>query len=108
MLQVVAWVLLLVAVVLLLNVGGAANAVIRNLTSKSLGDLAPGYAASPTGLKIYAGIIGAIGLIFAGLDEATLFPIWGLVAMIGGAIGFIGLSILAIRGEVRTYRALRR
>jgi hypothetical protein len=108
MLQVVAWVLLLIAVVLVLNIGGAANAVIRNLTSRSLGDLAPGYAASPIGLKIYAGIIGAIGLIFAGLDAAALVPIPGLVAMIAGAIAFIGLSILAIRGEVETYRALKR
>lgn len=108
MLQVVAWVLLLVAVVLILNVGGAANAVIRNLTSRSLGDLAPGYAASPTGLKIYAGIIGAIGLIFAGLDAAAFVPIPGLAAMVAGAIAFVLLSTVAIVGEVRTYRELKR
>ena len=108
MLQVIATVMLLVAVVLVLDVGGAAKAVIRNLTSRSLGELAPGYAASPTGLRIYAAIIGAIGLIFAGLAAAAAAPIPGLVAMILGAIAFGLLSIAAIRGEVKVYRALKR
>ncbi len=108
MLQVIAAVFLVVAVVLITDVGGAGRAVIRNLTSRSLGQLAPGYAASPNGLKIYAGILGAIGLIFAGLAAAATAAIPGLVAMIGGGIAFIGLSVLAIRGEVETYRALKR
>ena len=108
MLQLIAAVMLLVAVVLILDIGGAAKAVIRNLTSRSLGDLAPGYAASPTGLRIYAAIIGAIGLIFASLAAAAAAPIPGLVGMIGGGIAFVLLSIVAIRGEVSTYRALKR
>jgi len=108
MLYVIGSVLLVVAVVLSLDIGGAGRAVIRNLTSKSLGDLAPGYAASPAGFKIYAAILGVIGLIFVGLATAATAPVVGLAVMIVGAVGFVVLSVIAIAGEVRVYRALKR
>ena len=100
--------LLVVALVLLLDVAGAGTLVIRRLTSRSLGSLAPGYAASPTGFKIYAALLGAIGLVFVGLAEAYALPTAGVIAMAGGVVAFVVLSIIVIVGEVRTYRALKR
>jgi hypothetical protein len=108
MLQVIGAALLLVAVVLVFDVAGAGKAVIRNLTSRSLGRLAPGFAASPFGFKIYAALLGSIGLTLFGLDMARTDALPGLVAMIAGVTGFVLLSVFAIVGEVRTYRELKR
>jgi hypothetical protein len=108
MLEVIGTALLLVSLVLGLDFGGAGKAVIRNLTSRSLGQLAPGYAASPVGFKVYAAMLGSIGLVLVGLDAATKAAVAGLLAMTVGVIAFLLLSILAIVGEVRTYRALKR
>ena len=40
--------------ILLTDFAGAARAVIRRVTSRSLGSLAPGYAADPRGRRLYA------------------------------------------------------
>jgi hypothetical protein len=107
MLQVIGAAFLVVAVVLVFDIGGAGRAVIRHVTSRPLGGLAPGYAASSVGFKVYAAIIGAIGLVFAGMGAAETVPIAGLVAMAAGGIAFVVLSVVAVRGEVRTYRGLK-
>ncbi|MBJ7603039.1 MAG: hypothetical protein JF888_07600 [Candidatus Dormibacteraeota bacterium] len=52
----------LVGVALLLNLASSGSFVIRHLTSRSLGELAPGYAASSTGFRVYATLVLAIGI----------------------------------------------
>ena len=102
-------VLLCVAgIALLLNLGGSADAVIRKVTSRSLGELAPGFAASRGGFRIYAALVLAIGVAVSGLgilDQSVAFGV-GLLAV--GLIVFVAASVIAIVGEVRTYRALKR
>ena len=90
---------LLVANVLLLV---AREWVMRNVTRRSLGSLAPGYAATPRGYALYAGLVGDIGIVLIAL---ALEVVWLLVAAI--AVFVIG-SVAAILGEVVTYRALKR
>jgi hypothetical protein len=101
-------VLCVAGIVLLFNVGGAANAVIRRVTSRSLGELAPGYAASPSGFKIYATLVLAIGVAVAGLGLADRSAALGVGLLLAGIAVFVVASVIAIVGEVRTYRALKR
>ena len=100
--------LLLVAVgaVLVVNIGGAADAVIRQVTSRNLGELAPGYAATRGGFRVYATLILALGVAVTGLGISPGAPLVGAVAMVLGVVVFAIASVVAIRGEVRTYRAL--
>jgi hypothetical protein len=100
--------LLVVGVALLFNVGGAADLVIRRVTSQSLGELAPGYAASRGGFKVYAVLILAIGVAVTGLGIADRSPALGAGLVVLGLALFVVTSVLAIVGEVRTYRALKR
>ena len=98
----------LAGIALLLNVGGAGDFVIRRVTSRSLGELAPGYAASPRGFKVYATLVLAIGIAVTGLEIADRSAFVGLTLMLLGIGAFVVASAIAIMGEVRTYRALRR
>jgi hypothetical protein len=99
-------VLVAVGAVLLVNLGGSADAVIRRVTSRNLGELAPGYAARRGGFRVYATLILALGVAVAGLGISAGAPLPGAVAMVLGVLLFAIASVLAIRGEVRTYRAL--
>jgi hypothetical protein len=94
--------------VLLLNLGGAADVVIRRVTSQPLGELAPGFAASRRGFQTYASLVIAIGVIAAGLGVAGSSVLIGVGLMVLGAIAFVVASVIAIAGEVTTYRALKR
>jgi hypothetical protein len=94
--------------VLLFNVGGAADAVIRRVTSRSLGELAPGFAASHSGFKVYAALVLAIGVAVAGLGIADRSAVLGVSLLLLGIAAFAVASVIAIVGEVRTYRALKR
>ena len=98
--------LLLIAggVVLLLDLGGAARFVIRRLTSRSLGELAPGYAASRYGFRVYAGLVLFIGVTTAGLAISPSAPLPGAVGTVIGIVGFLVATGIALGGEVRTYR----
>lgn len=98
----------LAGIVLLLNVGGAGDLVIRRVTSRSLGELAPGYAASPGGFKVYAVLILTLGVAVTGLEIADRSALVGLVLLVLGVAVFVGASVIAIVGEVRTFRALKR
>ena len=100
--------LALAGIVLLLDVGGAGDFVIRRVTSRSLGELAPGYAASPAGFKIYATLVLSIGVAVAGLGIADRSPTVGGGLLLVGIGAFAIASAVAIVGEVRTYRALKR
>ena len=100
--------LVIAGVVLLLDIGGAAKFVIRHLTSKNLGTLAPGYAASRDGFRAYAVLVLAPGIVTGGLALAPASPVVGLWIMVLGALVFVIASVVAIVGEVQTYRALPR
>jgi hypothetical protein len=102
---VVLWV---AGLVLLFNVAGAADVVIRTVTSRSLGELAPGFAASPRGFKVYAVLILEVGVAVTGLGIAGSSAVLGGALLALGIIGFLVASVIAIAGEVTTYRALKR
>jgi hypothetical protein len=99
-------VLIVAGVALLFNIAGAATAVTRRVTSRSLGSLAPGYAATSNGLRVYAVLVVAIGFTVAGLGVMAGTPVAGLVVSVAGAVVFVVASVMIIAGEVRTYRAL--
>jgi hypothetical protein len=78
------------------------------VTSRSLGELAPGYAASRRGFKTYALLILAIGVLCIGLAMTDRFLPLGAALLVLGALTFGIASVVAIAGEVETYRALKR
>jgi hypothetical protein len=96
-----------VAIVLLVNLAGAGDYVIRHLTSKSLGSLPPGYAASKHGFQVYALVVLAIGLAFLGIGLAASAVTSGLALLGIGICAFAFSSVLAIRGEISTVRGKR-
>ena len=98
----------LAGIALLLNVGGAGDFVIRRVTSRSLGELAPGYAASPGGFKVYATLIFVLGVAVTGLEITDRSALLGVTMLVLGIAAFVGGSVIAIVGEVRTYQALKR
>ncbi len=94
--------------VLLTNLFGAADSVIRRVTSQPLGQLAPGFAASRHGFRIYALLVIAVGLLCAGFGLTSVFiPLAAGFIVIGAALFGIA-SVIAIAGEVETYRKLKR
>jgi len=98
----------LVGLALLLNVAGAGDFVVRRVTSRSLGELAPGFAASRAGFRIYAVLVLEIGVAVTGLGIAGSSAVLGVALLTLGIAGFLVASVIAIVGEVRTYRALKR
>jgi hypothetical protein len=100
--------LCLAGLVLLVNLFGAADVVMRRVTSQPLGELAPGFAASRRGFRIYAVLVLAIGILCLGLAATARFVPLGAGLLVLGALTFGIASVIAIAGEVETYRALRR
>ena len=98
--------LIAVGVVLLLDLGGAARFVIRRLTSRSLGELDPGYAASRNGFRLYAALVLCVGVIAAGLAISPGAPLPGAAGTVVGMVGFLIASGMVLVGEIRTYRGL--
>ncbi len=101
-------VLTLAGIALLLNLGGAADVVMRRVTSQPLGELAPGFAATKRGFNAYAALVLAIGLVALGLAVASWYVPLGTSLIVLGGITFAGASVIAIAGEVTTYRSLKR
>jgi len=98
-------VLFVIGFVLLLNLGGAGDYVIRTVTSRYLGTLPPGFAASKRGFRIYAVLVLAVGILCLGLAATGwLLPLAAGLLVIGGTT-FGVASIVAIAGEVETARA---
>lgn len=95
--------LLLASLVLALRT----DAVIDRITSRSLGTLAPGFAATRWGFAVYVGLVESIGLAVLGIGLSQRWPSTFNLFWVGSG-EFVGLSIAAIAGEVRTYRALKR
>jgi len=98
----------LAGLVLLVNLFGAADLVMRRVTSQPLGELAPGFAASLRGFRIYAVLVLAIGILCLGLAATAWFIPLGAGLLVLGALAFGIASVIAIAGEVETYRALKR
>ncbi len=97
------------AALLLISLGMAIGwkQVINGVTSRPLGTLAPGFAATQLGYFVYVGLVQSIGLAVLGLGLSAYRPSTILLFWIGSG-EFVGLSIAAILGEVTTYRALKR
>jgi hypothetical protein len=100
--------LCVVGLVLLLNLFGAAEVVIRRVTSRALGELAPGFAASRRGFRTYAALVIAVGVLCVGLAMTAQFVPLGAALLGVGALLFGIGSVIAIAGEIETYRALKR
>lgn len=90
------------------NFAGSADFVIKNMTSRSLGSLAPGYAASSSGFKVYSNLVVAIGIALIGLGALDWWGSFAAIGVLVGIVYFVIFSVVAIVGEVRTYRALKR
>src|SRR5258707_15400245 len=85
--------------ILLINLGGAADVVMRRVTSQPLGELAPGFAASRGGFRTYAALVLAIGVFAIGLGVAgSSLPIRAGPMGVGG-VTFGIASVIAIAGE---------
>ena len=95
-------------VALMVDLAGAAGFTIRHLTSKPLGSLPPGYAATPRGLQVYGLVVLAIGLLFMGVALAASAVVSGLALLGVGIVAFGFGSVFAIRGEIATSRSLKR
>ncbi len=106
MLTAVAALLDIAGIALFLNVGGAASFTIRHLTSKNLGTLAPGYAASRGGFRVYSVLVLSLGLALSGLTLSAGWPLAGFGILTLGVILFAIASVLAIVGEARTFKQL--
>ena len=90
------------------NLFGAADVVIRRVTSRALGELAPGFAASRRGFRTYAALVIAVGVLCVGLAMTAQFiPLGAALLGVGALLFGIG-SVVAIAGEIETYRALKR
>ena len=98
----------LAGLVLLINLLGAADLVMRRVTSQPLGELAPGFAASRRGFRTYAVLVLAIGVLCLGLAATAWSIPLGAGLLVLGALTFGIASVIAIAGEVETYRALKR
>ena len=94
--------------VLLLNLFGAGDLVIRRVTSRPLGELAPGFAAGARGFKIYATLVVSVGILCLGLAATGWSLPLGAGLIVLGAVIFGAASVVAIKGEVETYQRLRR
>ena len=94
--------------VLLLNLFGAGDGVIRRVTSRDLGSLPPGFAASKRGFRIYAVLVIAVGVLCLGLAATTWLLPLGAAMLVAGAITFGVASMVAIAGEVETARSQKR
>jgi len=88
--------------VLATNLLGAGDFVMRNVTRRYLGSLPPGFAGSNRGFRVYALLVIAIGLLFAGFGIAETSVITGVAVFAIGGVGFLVLSVLAIQGEIAT------
>jgi len=94
--------------VLLLNLFGAGDLVKRRVTTQPLGELAPGFAASRRGFRTYAVLVIAVGVLCVGLAETAIFLPLAAALLTVGALLFGIASVIAIAGEVETYRGLKR
>jgi hypothetical protein len=80
----------------------ARRAVIRRVTSRSLGSLAPGWAATDHGYMVYAFLVVDLGVLVLAIGAASALLI------VAAVIAFVLGSIAVLIGEVVVYRRLKR
>ncbi len=97
-------VLIVVGAASLLNVLGAGDYVMRRVTSQNLGSLAPGYAATKRGFRVYSILVIAVGVVCVGIGLVEQFVPLAAGLIVTGAIAFGVATMVAIAGEVETYR----
>jgi len=100
--------LVLVGLVLLVNLFGAGDFVIGRVTSRSLGELAPGFAASSWGFRTYAALVLAVGVACVGVWMTTVSSRRGAALFAIGVALFVIASAVAVTGEVVVYRRPKR
>ena len=98
-------VLTLIGSAWLLNLFGAGDYVIKRVTSRYLGDLPPGFAATTRGFRVYSILVLAVGVLCLGLGATERFLPLAAGLLVIGAITFGIASMLAIAGEVEVYRS---
>ncbi len=76
--------------------------VIRHVTSRSLGSLAPGFGATPGGYLVYCYLIFDIGWFVVALVEG--FAVLLAITI----VTFVAGTLVVLVGEIRTFRALKR
>ncbi len=94
----------LVGAVWLVNVFGAGDYMIKRVTSRYLGSLPPGFAATPRGFRVYAVLVLALGVVCLGLAATERWLPLAAGLLVIGAITFGVSSMIAISGEVETAR----
>ena len=99
-------VLIVVGAAWLLNVLGAGDLVMRRVTQQNLGSLAPGYAGTKRGFRVYSMLVIAVGVVCVGIGLVEQFAPLAAGLIVLGAIAFGVASVVAIAGEVETYRKL--
>ena len=82
--------------------------LVARVTSRSLGSLAPGYAATPKGVTVYTYLVTSLGMVLVGIGAAQWSAVFGGFLAVCGILAFVVFSIVAIVGEVRVFRALKR
>ncbi len=75
---------------------------IRNWTSRSLGSLAPGFAATRVGYTIYALLVVDLGFVVLALDAGSA------ILIIVTVVAFVVGSLAVVVGEAMVYRNLKR
>jgi hypothetical protein len=99
-------VLAVAGLVLYSDVAGVGGCVIRVVTSRNLGSLAPGYAATRGGFQVYSLLLVAFAVAVTGAGVSPIQPLAGVISVAAGCLAFALLSVLAIAGEIRTFRRL--
>lgn len=79
-----------------------ARALVGRVTSRSLGSLAPGYAASDGGMRVYAVLLAGLGSAVGGVGLAPASPALGVATIALGFAIFVVASVLIIIGEFRS------
>jgi hypothetical protein len=80
----------------------AQDAVTRRVTSRSLGSLAPGYAATKLGYRLYVSLVTDVGLIALAIGLNIAWLIIASIAL------FVIETVAVAVGEVVVYRKLKR
>ncbi|HKW72573.1 MAG TPA: hypothetical protein VJQ08_07085 [Candidatus Dormibacteraeota bacterium] len=91
--------LCLAGVVLLMNLAGAGDFVMRHVTSRYLGSLPPGFANTKRGFRVYSILVISIGAVFLGVGVAASSVLPGAALVVAGVIAFVVTSVIALRGE---------
>lgn len=99
--------LCLIGLAWLLNLFGAGDYMISRVTSRPLGELPPGFAATTRGFRIYAILVIALGVLCLGVGATQRSIPLAAGLLVIGAVTFGVASVVAISGEVETARGKR-